>query len=82
MLNRGVKVRGLEAAQAAIKQKTGSLDPVTWCERRELNPHDLSGHWHLKPARLPFRHVRKNSDNYMSMKLTSQVICVLGVLEQ
>lgn len=26
------------------------------CAREELNLHALVGHWHLKPARLPFRH--------------------------
>lgn len=28
------------------------------CAREELNLHALIGHWHLKPARLPFRHSR------------------------
>ncbi len=28
------------------------------CAREELNLHALVGHWHLKPARLPFRHSR------------------------
>ena len=28
------------------------------CAREELNLHALNGHWHLKPARLPFRHSR------------------------
>ena len=25
----------------------------TWCPGRDLNPHVLIEHWHLKPARLP-----------------------------
>ena len=28
-----------------------------WCGWRDLNPH-VSQHWNLKPARLPFRHIR------------------------
>ena len=34
------------------------LDDFFWCERWDLNPHDVT-HLPLKQARLPFRHIRK-----------------------
>ena len=36
-------------------------DPYRVCAREELNLHAQKGHWHLKPARLPFRHSRIRS---------------------
>ena len=50
-------------------EKTGGHIPFRVCDLRpsqfenrslwakgDLNPHVRKGHWHLKPARLPFRH--------------------------
>ena len=39
------------------------------CAREELNLHALIGHWHLKPARLPFRHSRVASHRCSPMRL-------------
>ena len=39
--------------RTGVETSVVSISGFRWCPGRDLNPHVLIEHWHLKPARLP-----------------------------
>ncbi len=52
-------------------QRGLTLTMKLWA-KGDLNPHVRKGHWHLKPARLPFRHSPETTHVSLARRPTSK----------
>lgn len=56
--------------QGTTKVETHQGSPPVTVRVGGLEPPRPCGHWHLKPARLPFRHTRSNCQNFTTLAHT------------